>query len=108
MTTSDASVAAADFDPFAGPPLARAVPSTEPQREIWTATEVGEDANLAYNESIWLRMRGPLDEGALRQSLHEVALRHEALRSMFSGDGTQLLVGADITIPWRSVDVSKE
>jgi amino acid adenylation domain-containing protein len=102
MTT----VASEDFDPFAGPAVALAVPSTEPQREIWTAAQLGDDASLAYNESVNLRLRGPLDADALVQSLRDVVARHEALRGMFSGDGTMLLIAERIDVPIERVDLS--
>jgi amino acid adenylation domain-containing protein len=80
------------FDPFAGPAISATSPSTEPQREIWTATLLGRDASLAYNESVSLRMRGPIDLGALRASFGDLVRRHEALRSTFSRDGTTACV----------------
>src|SRR5690606_33399133 len=50
-----------DYDPFAGGALARVVPTTEPQREIWLADQLGRDASLAFNESVTMRLRGRLD-----------------------------------------------
>jgi amino acid adenylation domain-containing protein len=95
-----------DFDPFAGPSVSLGVPSTEPQREIWTATQIGDDASLAYNESVNLRLRGPLDAEALALSLRDVVQRHEALRAMFGGDGTTLLVAERAEFPFERVDLS--
>lgn len=81
-----------EFDPFAGPAIATAIPSTEPQREIWTATQIGDDASLAFNESTSLRLRGPLDRGALNAAVRALVARHEALRSSFSGDGLSMMI----------------
>ena len=39
--------AGVEFDPFAGPSLLHTAPSTESQREIWTACRMGDDASLA-------------------------------------------------------------
>ena len=39
--------------------------------------------NFAYNYPLALRMRGPLDRGALERSLHEIVRRHQPLRSVF-------------------------
>ncbi len=86
-------LSAVDFDPFAGPALLAAVPSTESQREIWTAAQLGRDASLAFNESNSLLLRGPLDLAALRRSLADLLARHESLRSTFSSDGLTLCVG---------------
>lgn len=83
-----------EFDPFAGPAIVASAPTTEPQREIWTASTLGDDASLAFNESIVLRLRGALDVEALKVSFGDLVARHEALRSTISADGLTLVVGA--------------
>jgi amino acid adenylation domain-containing protein len=83
----------AELDPFAGGAITAMVASTEPQREVWTATQIGTDASLAFNESASIRLRGVLDVEALRAALGDVVARHEALRSTFSADGLTMLVG---------------
>jgi amino acid adenylation domain-containing protein len=83
-----ATVAEVEFDPFAGPELLRLVPITESQAEIWAACLLGgDDASRAYNESVTLRLVGPLDRTALERALRALGQRHEALRSAFSADG---------------------
>ncbi len=94
------------FDPFAGPAIVGTAPSTEPQREIWTAALLGDEASLAYNESISLRMCGSLDIEALRNSFQDLTTRHEALRATFSRDGTSLLVLESIAHDIPLVDLS--
>jgi amino acid adenylation domain-containing protein len=79
------------FNPFAHESLP---PSTDPQREIWTAVRLGSEASLAYNESVTLALRGELDETALRESLRVVVRRHDALRATFSEDGASFAVAA--------------
>src|SRR5688572_7889068 len=81
-----------DFDPFAGPAIERTVPTTEAQREVFVASEMGVDASCAYNESVSLALEGPLDPSALEQALHALMARHEALRSTVSASGTRLIV----------------
>jgi amino acid adenylation domain-containing protein len=83
----------AEFDPFAGPAFLRAVATTESQRELWTASQLGTDASLAFNESVVLSLTGALEEPALREAIAQLVARHEALRSTFSGDGLTMLVG---------------
>ena len=101
------------FDPFAGPALATAVPSTAAQREIWAATWMGDDASLAYNEAVVVRLRGRLDEQALRAGVRDVVARHEALRATFSADGAVLAIAeADGDVPvarhdWRALPVAE-
>ena len=83
-----ATIAEVEFDPFAGPELLRLVPITESQAEIWAACLLGgDDASRAYNESVTLRLTGPLDRPALRRALGALVQRHEALRSAFSANG---------------------
>ena len=96
----------AAHDPFAGPAILKTVSTTEPQREIWTAAQIGDDASLAYNESITLWMRGSLDVDALRASLADVVSRHEALRSTFDEAGLAMIVGADSAVGFDFIDAS--
>ncbi|HKX44512.1 MAG TPA: condensation domain-containing protein, partial [Burkholderiaceae bacterium] len=82
-----------EFDPFAGAPVERVVGTSEAQREVWLADKLGHDASLAFNESVNLRLRGPLDIGALSSALQALIARHEALRSTVGPEGTELLIG---------------
>ncbi len=68
-------------------PVARDIPITEPQREILFGTQLGDEANCAFNESTSLMLRGPLNETALIQSLETLIARHEALRSTVAENG---------------------
>ena len=100
MTTAIAPLSFApseDFDPFAGPVLAAAVPSTAAQREVWAATWMGEEASLAFNEAVAVELRGDLDVRALAGAVCDVVARHEALRATFSADGTVLAIAEPIT-----------
>ena len=83
---------AVDYDPFAGGELLRVVPTTEPQREVWLADQLGNDASLAFNESVSLRLRGALDVDALQAALHALVERHDVLRASFGPDGETLCV----------------
>ena len=98
-----------DFDPFAGPELIRAVPAIEPQLEIWASCLLGgEDANRSYNESVSLRMTGTFNLSAMRAALKDLVQRHEALRSAFSGDGTQICIYKDLSSKLFYEDLSAE
>ena len=72
-----------------GVALTEVVP-TEAQKEIWLSAQLGEDASCAFNESFTLRMRGKLNEGAIRSAIQELVNRHEALRATFSPAGDRL------------------
>jgi amino acid adenylation domain-containing protein len=85
------------FDPFGGPEILSAAPSTDPQREIWTGAKIDTDASLAFNESVSLYFKGPLDVEALKWALGRLSARHEALHTTFSGDGLSILVVPPLT-----------
>ena len=87
-----------DYDPFAGSAILRVVPTTESQREVWLADQFGEDASLAFNESVSLRFKGPLQVDALIGALQELVQRHEALRATTSANGEELVIAADAVI----------
>ncbi len=52
------------------------------QQRTWFEDPAGSDSAV-YNFSHLLRIRGPLNESALRQSLQELVRRHSVLRSVF-------------------------
>jgi amino acid adenylation domain-containing protein len=97
---------AVDYDPFADAPLARVVPATPGQREIWLASSLEPNASLAYNESVSLRLSGELDMAALQAALQDVVDRHEALRGTFSHDGESMFVAATLPVPCPLCDYS--
>ncbi|WP_081858073.1 non-ribosomal peptide synthetase [Thiomonas sp. FB-Cd] len=96
-----------DYDPFAATPLARVVPSTEAQREIWLACQLGTEASLAYNESVRVDLRGPLDWPGLRAALQALTGRHDALRATFSADGQEMLIAETVQIDLPAHDLSE-
>jgi amino acid adenylation domain-containing protein len=100
-----ASLTEVDYDPFAVA-LARVVPSTEAQREIWLAAKLGVEASLAYNESVTLQLRGVLDQGALRSALQALLDRHDALRATFGPDGETFCVLDGAALAWQETDLT--
>ena len=70
------------------------VPAWFSQQKSWLEDPANSDSAV-YNYSLLLRIRGPLDENALRRSLHEIVRRHQVLRSVFrimSGELIQIVV----------------
>ncbi|MBL8290096.1 MAG: amino acid adenylation domain-containing protein [Rubrivivax sp.] len=94
-----------DYDPFASPELARAVPTTDAQREIWLADQLGSEASLAFNEAITLQLRGAIDVQAVQDALLALADRHESLRSTFSADGASMLIAPRGSLQARLLDL---
>ncbi|HEY0406604.1 MAG TPA: amino acid adenylation domain-containing protein [Pyrinomonadaceae bacterium] len=75
-------------------------PLTEEQRQLWVLTQLSDEASSAYNESIILKLRGPLRLEAMRAALRRLVERHEALRMTISPDGESQRVW-----PTRPLDV---
>ena len=98
----EAAIAAA----MAAPLGTLTVPTTEAQREIWAAMIVTPDVAPAYNESVTLKLHGPVDRDALRAATQAVFRRHDALRSTFSDDGMEMHIQPDLAIPVPLVDLS--
>ena len=94
-----------EFDPFAGDAIELVIPTSEAQREVWLADKLSLQASLAFNESVKLRLRGPLDTAALRGALQALVKRHAALRSTIGPEGTDMLVGAAPSLPWDVLDL---
>ncbi|RFZ90713.1 non-ribosomal peptide synthetase [Mucilaginibacter conchicola] len=92
--TYNPQVSAQDFDPFAGPEIALIAPATEPQMEIWTSCLIGgNDASCAYNDFATIILNGPsFNKEAMLQAVQALSDRHEALRSVFSADGANIIV----------------
>jgi len=58
------------------------VPSWFVQQTTWLEDPSNSDSAV-YNYPLLFRIRGPLDEGALQQSLQEIVRRHGVFRSVF-------------------------
>jgi amino acid adenylation domain-containing protein len=93
--------------PVQAPPLQRAnrgreAPLSAQQQRLWFFDQF-EPENVAYNmPGLVFRLRGNLDENALRKSLDEIIRRHETLRTTFqdvAGNPVQVIA------PHGSVDL---
>ena len=72
------------------PSAPRQVPLTEPQREVFLAAALSDAANCAFNESLTLRLDGPVRRKDLSFALNAAIARHDALRATVSNDGESL------------------
>ncbi|MFF1925665.1 amino acid adenylation domain-containing protein [Streptomyces sp. NPDC058221] len=67
------------------------LPLSHAQQRLWVIQQI-ECTWAAYNFSLAMRLRGPLDQEAFRAALADVAERHEALRTVFfAGPDGQVL-----------------
>ncbi|AWW31715.1 non-ribosomal peptide synthetase [Echinicola strongylocentroti] len=82
-----------DFDPFETTALERVFAPIASQKEIWLACQIGgKEANKSYNQSISLLFRGAFSEQHFIRAIHELVVRHEALRATFSKDGKSIFI----------------
>jgi len=58
-------------------------PLTPSQHSLWLLEQMHPEA-AAYNEAVAMRLRGPLNIGALQAALHDIVCRHDALRMGFA------------------------
>ena len=77
------------------------VPLTEAQKALWFLAQMGEESSSAYNESMVLQLRGPLNLRAINRVFGQVINRHESLRTTFSiqGDFQQILPSLTTDLP---------
>jgi amino acid adenylation domain-containing protein len=96
----DAALAAGEapgFVPSAGRPApAATAPASFAQERLWLLDQLA-PGSAAYNMPAAFRLRGALDEDALRRALRALALRHQALRTTLraaAGGALVQVVGA--------------
>lgn len=83
-------------------------PLTESQQEIWLAAQMGEDAAVAYNESLKLDFRGAFDAELFRTAARQVIERHPILLASVGAGGQSQQVRVDTTLDIPLVDVQDE
>ena len=74
------------------------LPLSAAQQRLLLVEQLGGGA--AYHFPIVLRLNGSLDVDALEAALGDVVARHESLRTVFPGDGTQRVLDAG-PVPFR-------
>ncbi|MCW5557073.1 MAG: amino acid adenylation domain-containing protein [Verrucomicrobiae bacterium] len=95
-----------DFDPFDGPEIGCTIPTTEAQREVFVAAQMGPEASCAYNESVSLELIGALDTARMETAIARLIERHEALRGCLSADGLKVVVLETVDIKPTVLDLS--
>ncbi len=85
----------------------RIVPLTNSQRELFFASQLGDLASCAYNESDAIRIAGPLDAPLLIQAIGQTLARHEGLRMRFDAFGEAQTVDPDAAFPVQQSDLSQ-
>ncbi|HYR12320.1 MAG TPA: aminotransferase class III-fold pyridoxal phosphate-dependent enzyme, partial [Longimicrobium sp.] len=96
------------------PPAPSALPSaqaaefalTPAQRQVWVASQLGEDASRAYHVQFLVGVQGRLDAAALRAAVEDLVAHHASLRTVFDPSGeTQRVLPSLPALP-LAVDAS--
>jgi amino acid adenylation domain-containing protein len=107
-TMSGIIATSVEFDPFAEGEIQYTIPTTESQKEIWLSVQLGGDeANCAYNESVFIEIHGDLNVEAVKKSFQKIVLRHEALRGTIGSDGSTFCIANDLTLTIPDSDFSQ-
>ncbi|NDK73459.1 amino acid adenylation domain-containing protein [Rhodococcus qingshengii] len=87
------------------------LPLSLAQQRMWLINQM-DPGSAAYNIPLALRLTGNLDVAALRQSLHDVLIRHESLRTSYPSDiegPVQKIVAVDeLLSPVETIQVDDE
>ncbi len=86
------------------------LPLSFAQQRLWFLAQM-EGGSEAYHIPVGLRLKGELDEEALRRALDRIVARHEALRTRFEvqeGQAVQRIVPADVGLTLEWGDLSTE
>src|SRR5262249_37472792 len=59
------------------------LPLSESQREVWLASQMGDDASRSYNLSVIVSLNGEFELSALETAVRRLVSRHESLRTTF-------------------------
>ncbi|TCD23398.1 non-ribosomal peptide synthetase [Pedobacter psychrodurus] len=83
-----------DFNPFEDErAINKVISINKAQQEIFISCLLGGDeASLAYNESVSINLEGSFEIEYFKKAFAQVIHRHEALRSVLSGDGEKLII----------------
>ncbi|MGD8361124.1 MAG: amino acid adenylation domain-containing protein [Gemmatimonadota bacterium] len=84
----------------------RVIPLTEPQWEVWVASQFGEEASSSFNLNMKLPIRGALDVELMKSCLQELVDRHEALRTTFTPDGDAQRIHPELALEIPVIDLT--
>ena len=102
-TGTEAGTKAAATSPA---PVPGEVPVTEPQLEVWLSDQLSDEASCCFNESFSLRMKGKVNEQALKDAVRSLVSRHDALRAKFVHEGQVQKFAPHVELEITTVDLT--
>jgi amino acid adenylation domain-containing protein len=96
-----------DYDPFAGGEISSSHETTEAQKELWLAAQLGHGANCSYNLTVRLDFSENLDAERFKSAMERTASRHASLRMSFSKDGAYFHVAEQPIMDFETVSGSE-
>lgn len=82
------------------------IPITQAQRQLWILSQLNESGSIAYNIPSNLELKGTLQITKLNEAINALARRHETLRTVFTQDGSEMIINTDIAVTCKLVDFS--
>ena len=83
-------------------------PATDSQIEVWLGSQQGVDASCSFNEIATIAFEGELDVEKLQTAIGKTVRRNDALRSVYSNDGSTVRVLKEHAPSFRYEDWSYE
>lgn len=88
--------------------IEKTFPATDAQIEVWLGSLQGVDASCSFNEIATIGFTGELDVANLQAAIAKTVRRNDALRSVYSSDGTTVRVLKELALSLRIEDWSHE
>jgi len=88
--------------------IEKVFPATDAQIEVWLGSQQGIDASCSFNEIATVVFEGELDYSKLQIAIAKTVQRNDALRSVFSRDGSSVRVMNELQLNCKFEDWSHE
>lgn len=89
----------------AAPDAPRTIATAPGQQALWTLAAFSPESAAAYNQSLVLRLPGPLDAPALNAALADLVARHDSLRMRFSDGGGEAVIEPHAIVALEEADL---
>ncbi|HEV2205771.1 MAG TPA: amino acid adenylation domain-containing protein [Candidatus Acidoferrales bacterium] len=84
----------------------RSARATLPQRGIFSSSQLSDELNASYNESVTMRFKGNISVPKLTRAIERLVARHDALRASFDSAGELMQVAPSVAVEVGVTDLS--